>query len=93
MRTKELLTNSIACTRKGSAMQDDALAAGDIAWLSALPFIVVKEMRTGERKNMTLGELKTQLENEIAEIGQAKAGLDDALEKKAAALAVVEITI
>ena len=42
---------------------------------------------------MTLDELKTQLENEIAEIGQAKAGLDETLMKKAEALTVVESTI
>ena len=39
---------------------------------------------------MTLDELKTQLENEIEQIEQAKAGLDDTLLKKTEALAVIE---
>ena len=42
---------------------------------------------------MTLDELKTQLENEIEQIEQAKAGLDDTLLKKTEALAVIESTI
>ena len=42
---------------------------------------------------MTLEELKTQLEKEITEIEQVKNGLDEALQKKAETLAVIENTI